>query len=138
KGDGTRSGRGKGSKAGRLPWGTLREFCPLVTREEGEFSERWHVLPSVAEEARALVGEVTTSGMARKDVVAAVAKLMLKDAEMERDAAKRDGNAERIKAAEQAVERWGGKVERTAPPVSAPVTAPTANDKPSDAPATPP
>jgi hypothetical protein len=128
KGDGTKSGRGKGSKAGRLPWGTLREFCPLVSRQDGEHEERWRVLPSVAEEAQALVNEVATSGMARKDVVAAVAKLMLKDAEMERDAAKRDGNADRIKAAEDGVQRWGGKVEqRTAPA--------TQEGKPSDPPA---
>lgn len=112
KGDGTRKGRGKGRADGRLPWGTLRELTPLVYREESEHAERWHILPSVVEEARLLVSEVAASGMARADVVKQVAVLMLKDATQELTAAQKSGEAARIKRAEEAVLRWGGKVER--------------------------
>lgn len=112
KGDGTRKGRGKGGKDTRLPWGIIRECAPLVFREEDPHAEVWHVLPSIAAEARQLVAEIATSGMARQDVVAAVAKLMLVDARLELTAATESGDDNRVRAAESAVERWGGKVER--------------------------
>jgi hypothetical protein len=113
KGNGTGKGRGKGSTAGRISWGTLRELRPLVYREESEHAEKWNVLPSVADAASALVVEIAASGMARKDVVAAVAKLMVVDAELELKAAQESGDPARLKAAEESVERWGGKVERS-------------------------
>jgi hypothetical protein len=112
KGNGTGKGRGKGSTAGRITWGMLRELRPLVHREKTDHAETWHVLPSVAYQARALVVEIAASGMARKDVVSSVAKLMVQDAEQELKAAQESGDPARVKAAEQAVERWGGKVER--------------------------
>ncbi|MGE0367271.1 MAG: hypothetical protein AB7Q00_16225 [Phycisphaerales bacterium] len=126
-GDGTANGRGKGGKK-RLPWSTLMELRSLVFRHKDEYSERWSIVPSIAQDARDLVAEIATSGMKREDVRGTVSRLMLKDAQMELAAAEKELKAaesdasyppaklgearERYNLACAAVERWGGKVER--------------------------
>lgn len=103
KGDGTKAGKGKGSKDGRLPWGTLREFAPLVVRGDSDIAETWTIIPGVADEARALLAEVASSGMARADVVRAVLALRLKSAESIHTNAVSSGDDVARLAAEQAI-----------------------------------
>jgi hypothetical protein len=96
KGDGSKKGRGKGKADGPLPWGTLREFSPLVERQADDYRETWGGLPHVAEKAKQLVAEVASSGMARADVVKAVAALV------EEEQRERLANARRQAEADQA------------------------------------
>lgn len=100
-GNGTGKGRGKG-KAGRLPWGKIREFRPLVSRDASSRDERYTVLPNVVEESKALLVEVAVSGLSREDTAAAVAKLVAKDAaavaEAKRLASQQAGQAELLAA----------------------------------------
>jgi hypothetical protein len=96
KGDGSKKGRGKGKADGPLPWGTLREFSPLVERQADDYRETWGVLPHVAEKAKQLVQEVASSGMARADVVKAVAALV------EEEQRERLANARRLVEADKA------------------------------------
>lgn len=85
KGNATRSGKGKGAKDSRLPWGTLRELAPLVRRvnSDDEFADRWEILPAVVEQAKAFVADVATSGLTRPDAVTHVARLLVVQAEAE-------------------------------------------------------
>jgi hypothetical protein len=77
KGDGTKAGRGKGGKGTPIPWGKLRELCPLVDRDPSDASEVWSALSNaVAEQGKALVVEIATSGLARDDVKKAVREIV--------------------------------------------------------------
>jgi hypothetical protein len=77
KGNGTKSGRGAGKKDSRIAWTKLREFRPLVRRENNDHAERWTILPMVADESRQLLESVVHNGTAVADVVTEVAKLVV-------------------------------------------------------------
>lgn len=109
KGDGTAKGRGKGAKGGRIAWGTLRELRPLVERDDDDYSETWRVTPGLADAGRALVVEIATSGLARADVVTAVAKLMHGAAVEQLKAVTDSGDDSAVKAARQECQRWAEK-----------------------------
>jgi hypothetical protein len=98
KGDGTRKGKGKGKGDSPLPWGTLREFSPLVERQADDYREAWGALPHVADKARQLVQEVASSGMARADVVKAVAALVEEEQRERLANARRQAEADKAEA----------------------------------------
>jgi hypothetical protein len=104
KGDGTKRGKGKGrgrQESAPIAWGKLRELSPLVERDADDYREAWHVLEHVRDQAASLVAEVASSGMAREDVVKAVAKLV----EEERTARLAEAKAQGAAAAREAAEK---------------------------------
>ncbi len=95
-------GTGKGlmkSKGECLPWGTLREFAPLVERDADEHAERWHVQPFVADKAMALLESVAAEGTDRKDVPVKVQALVVEEATARGKLAAEQRAAEQAKAA---------------------------------------
>jgi hypothetical protein len=86
-GDGTKTGRGRG-KAKPMAWSTIKAFAPLVDRNDVDSTETWFVLPSVVQEAHALLAEVAKSGMAMADVVKQVSGLVSKNMLANHQAAK--------------------------------------------------
>lgn len=122
-GGGKARGKGQGRKQGKLmAWTTLRRFEPLVYRPTGqddEYTLSYALIPSVADDARALFRTVLDSGLNRDDAELEVSKLMLRDATLEHTAAteayKADPtreNGDRLTRAEQAVSRWDGTVAK--------------------------
>jgi hypothetical protein len=89
-----------------VPLRVIREFAPLVERDEDSRAESWHVVPGVAEKARALWTEVTSKHLTGAEAGAAVASLLAdhKRAEAEHavQRAEQEGTPEAKRAADKA------------------------------------